>query len=47
MEDGIMNSIGQKPRGFWQTDDCEFHLCSLAFLMTHLLQVAGGQGQSE
>jgi hypothetical protein len=26
MEEGTMNSIGQKPRGFWQTDDCEFHL---------------------
>ncbi len=26
MEDRTMNSIGQKPRGFWQTDDCEFHL---------------------
>jgi hypothetical protein len=29
MEDGTVNSIGQKPRGFRQTADCEFHLRSL------------------
>jgi hypothetical protein len=26
MEDGTINSIGQKPLGFRQTDNCEFHL---------------------
>jgi hypothetical protein len=26
MKDGTMNSIGQKPQGFWQIVDSQFHL---------------------
>jgi hypothetical protein len=43
MEKGTMNSIRQKPRGFQQTDDCEFHLWTM-FVTPDFFEYFKGNG---
>ncbi len=41
MEDGTMNSIGQKPRGFQQTEDCESSYRRLGCYMNEIIHRTG------